>query len=772
MRLNPSPRILTVLGEIEFENWQCISEFLDNSIDAMRKEYLGGEYSQLNPLEQPLRIDVTIPRGKPNPSEFVEISDNGPGMSRDALESSLRAGWTSNDPANNLGLFGMGFNVASARLGSITEVWTARLEDANWTKVTINLAEIGDDFEVPEDSIPKADPAEHGTRVRVTGLHSDRASAFRQKGPLLAERLGRIYSWILLQAPFQILINEVPLRPYQFCVWDASRSVRFGRTEEEISAVQRVDEHLKQAQFCDRCRSWESTNESKCSACGSTELTPKERRIWGWVGIQRYLDSSEYGIDFLRNGRRILVSDKSLFSFENDNGEQEIEYPVEQPANRGRIVGEIHLDHVPVDYRKDRFDTTSKEWKYAREVLRGRGPLKPERAKELGYERNESPIGQLFRGYRRNDPGRRSLIPGDGVSAIHEKAKAWGHQFHAGEADYQLDTIWWNAVEGHETRLEELAKPDDGMGGSADAIAVLQALGIGVETSAISSSRSKELAPQAPGKTVNQQLDDLLTNSTEIALFSRDIYVPILNEDFELEVREVTGGSLLDFARGSQEVPVLVQVKSGKKYLAFFNRASPFFKKFGLHPLHAVTLELAQALLVKTASHSKFSVTKVAEDINLNNFDDHAISPVTVQEQAESLLVEIRQLLVNNSEDFVADLLALVGEDDHDAIVRDLASEISRSTAPEGTLIVSRFPATELSRAVSEVPDAFFGGRVFRDIVSAFKTESAREEYIAGVARLVEAAALASQIVGKHYQVNELRIAQLQLDSLSNEMKR
>ena len=57
---------------------------------------------------------------------MLTVKDNGPGMSLDQLENAVKAGWTGNNPLSNLGLFGMGFNIATARLGLVTEVWTTR----------------------------------------------------------------------------------------------------------------------------------------------------------------------------------------------------------------------------------------------------------------------------------------------------------------------------------------------------------------------------------------------------------------------------------------------------------------------------------------------------------------------------------------------------------------------------------------------------------------------------------------------------------------------
>lgn len=80
----------------------------------------------------------------------------------------------------------------------------------------------------------------------------------------------------------------------------------------------------------------------------------------------------------------------------------------------GRLIGEIHLDHVPVNYQKNAFEFFDRGWLAAVEYLRGSGPLLPQKAKSVGYSPNDSPLGRLFKGYRRNDAGLRYLVPGDG----------------------------------------------------------------------------------------------------------------------------------------------------------------------------------------------------------------------------------------------------------------------------------------------------------------------------------------------------------------------
>ena len=46
-----------------------------------------------------------------NENARVVVKDNGPGMSFEVLEKAVKAGWSGNSPLENLGLFGMGFNI-------------------------------------------------------------------------------------------------------------------------------------------------------------------------------------------------------------------------------------------------------------------------------------------------------------------------------------------------------------------------------------------------------------------------------------------------------------------------------------------------------------------------------------------------------------------------------------------------------------------------------------------------------------------------------------
>ena len=116
-------------------------------------------------------------------------------MTRETLEQAVRAGWSSNDRFDKLGLFGMGFNVSTARLGRRTRVLTTRAGDPEWIGVEIDLDTLGADFEALDIHEPKDDPSEHGTRVEISHLVQDRAEWLRRNAEALRSTLGRVYGW-------------------------------------------------------------------------------------------------------------------------------------------------------------------------------------------------------------------------------------------------------------------------------------------------------------------------------------------------------------------------------------------------------------------------------------------------------------------------------------------------------------------------------------------------------------------------------------------------
>ena len=144
-------------------------------------------------------------------------------------------------------------------------------------------------------------------------------------------------------------------------------------------------------------------------------------------------------------------------------------YPTDHKTIGGRIVGEIHMDHVPLgDYRKMLFDKTTKEWREALHAIKGIGPLAPEARKRWGFGDiyNESPLAQFTLSWRQQMTGAGKITPTTRLLWMadinnHEKydniqALAYYDKFLNGDPAFQDDTVSYELCElGDKLKLEK-----------------------------------------------------------------------------------------------------------------------------------------------------------------------------------------------------------------------------------------------------------------------------------------------------------------------------
>jgi hypothetical protein len=339
--LEPDPRVLPMLGEINLDQWRCVAELVDNAVDGFLKE------SRTTNSIAGAKVDVHLPQAD-SPGATLRVIDNGPGMTPDMLERAVRAGWSGNNPIDSLGLFGMGFNIATARLGSVTEVWTTRSGESEWHGLLIDFDMLRQQrhFRTPRLSRAKADPEQHGTEITIKQLKPEqrRWLAKNANQTAMRKRLAQAYSSMLrpngIPIGFELYVNHKRVEARRHCLWNEDRLVP-GSGGTSIQAVIRINHALADRLYCINCMSWLVDAEvgGSCPNCETMKsVVKRERKVTGWLGIQRYLDQSEFGIDFIRNGRKIEIGNKDLFSW-NDGESEEREYPIDDPRNRGRIVG-------------------------------------------------------------------------------------------------------------------------------------------------------------------------------------------------------------------------------------------------------------------------------------------------------------------------------------------------------------------------------------------------------------------------------------------------
>jgi hypothetical protein len=450
--LTPSPNLLKLLGDLRFDGWQCIAELIDNSIDAIINNPIleKGQREILVLIPKPAKLRVNQP---------LIIEDFAGGMNEEELENAVKAGFSSKNTQTSLGLFGMGFNVATARLANTVEVWTSKVEMDYEIGVRIDLKEMAkrQSFKREKLTRTKKENKKSGTQIVIYDYTPVAENILRVNN--IIDRLNRAYSEkIFNDYNIKIRINDKEITPFKFCIWNPTRIVKIKYSDTPV--WYEINHKIKDELFCENCLSWiggpiDTILNIECPYChNENRIVSKEIKITGWVGIQRYPDPDHYGIDISRNGRILATLDKSLFYWDDERVKEDYrfnpEYPRDTPLYNGRIVGQIEANYLIPKYTKDDFERDDKNWKLAVKFLRGDMPLQHDLANDFGISGlNISPIGKLFRAWRRIHPaGAKTLIfaKADGTPDYITQ-RDWAQKFYAGDdPEYQDDKKWWEAV--------------------------------------------------------------------------------------------------------------------------------------------------------------------------------------------------------------------------------------------------------------------------------------------------------------------------------------
>lgn len=459
--LTPTPQLLQILGDLKFKGWQCIAELIDNSIDAI--------LNSKNISSEDKKIIVTIPTpGKIRAGEPVIIEDFADGMLEVDLQNAVKAGFSGKNTRDSIGLFGMGFNVATACLANKVEVWSSTKNMDSETGVLIDLKDmaVSKSFLRRKLIRPRRHDKKSGTEIKIYDFKKEADSLLKIND--IRHHIKRAYTErIFDDNKISIRINQEEIRPFKFCTWSENVSVKV--KYDEIPAYIEIDKLLRQEDFCERCRIWlgnnvQTTLKVECPSCHSADyIIKKDIHLVGWLGIQRYPDPDHYGIDISRNGRILRKLDKSLFYWDDERVKNDPrfqpEYPRDNVIYNGRIVGQIEANFILPKYTKDDFNSDDENWRLAVKYLRGDMPLQTELAEIFGFNGlNRSPLGSLFRGFRRIDPpGLKTLMfakPDGSGKSDPTRQKNWKEKFYDPNPDpvYLVEETWLKEIEKAELR--------------------------------------------------------------------------------------------------------------------------------------------------------------------------------------------------------------------------------------------------------------------------------------------------------------------------------
>lgn len=665
--LTPDPRVLQMLGEINLHQWRCLAELIDNAIDGFVHAARSG-----SPIDAP-EIGVTLPMAD-NENARVTVKDNGPGMSFESLENAVRAGWSGNDPLSNLGLFGMGFNIATARLGLVTEVWTSRAGDPEEVGVRIDLEELRTtrSFKVPRQTRAKPDHNAHGTTIVVSRLKADQR-AYLARGnnqKTMRKHLARAYSSLLGQSEagtIRLMVGGARLTPRRHCVWSEERTV--SHPDGSVArAVEHIDVKLAPRRYCTHCMRTLAAAEEACpTGSPNCHIVEAERRVHGWIGLQRYLHNTEFGLDFIRNGRKIEIANKDLFEW-SDGDTSEVEYPTDDQRGRGRFVGEIHIDHCRVSYTKDRFERDDPAWSEMVRVIRGEGPLRPIVAKQRGYEGNDSPLYKLYQAFRRSSPqGKNGLWSRVLVVKNNERAQQMAELFDEGDPDYLTDERWWQLVLEQD---KEVLGPAPGDGGDAP-------LPSGFVDEPVPANPGEPTTPSAPPPPPARQ---------PIHELSRKYVHPTFRVEYEIQAYDVASNDP-DLPTGLPWVLRLDDVAT-RTYGFLVDVSHDVFRSTTMTPLDGLLTELTHRTIEFLKGQAQDpSVAGVLADFRKQYCVDTRLDPQEIIALASSVLGDIARAipsligagdgaamyneLEDNEKESVARRMVNRGVPDHKALIAD-----------------------------------------------------------------------------------------------------
>ena len=774
--LTPDPKVLIALTRTPLSPLDALCELIDNSIDGFTAGAIQGA-----PVQNPIIVIGLPSKGDVRDGiGVVQIRDNGPGMTADATEKSVRAGFSGNNPYDSLGLFGMGFNIATGKIGRVTKLHTCRPEEPDSTEVTIDLERIqhARSFRVPYQRVAKIAGFPHGTSLQIGSWWpaGDANQGFVGKLvqfglPSIRREIGRRYASILRRKKVRIVINDVDCDGFEHCAWSKERFVE-RRGHGQVPAQLEFDKVIGSQRRCSACTSLVEAHHTSCPECGALTFRTIEERIRGWVGIQRFDSQTDYGIDLIRNGRVIRIAEKAaFFEFEDELKRVTKDYPID--SQYGRIIGEVHLDHVPVDFLKQDFQRSSPEWARAVLFLRGASSLQPQMP---GADQNKSDLFKLFQGYRRvRTPGRTDMYMGFWDSEeerpkriSREKEKELFGYFQQRLPGYFDDSEWWKLVEqadqppvlelvtcancnaqnppelevcqicAHVLRGHPCVKP-----GCAQIVALSMAIcpACGTRqapeedspwTCGICQRRNSSVDGSCPSCGAARATTDpmsegsLLLDSQQDEPLSRaglSFRLPEggVSQPIDLEVFRVTHPMI---PWGQTERVAITRIATLARCRVFFDPTHPLFRAYRVPPEAAVAQVVADQLLAilprpATATASHFYTNSGIGILVLRALLGHPENPEEVLRQhARELFEMIRERMGTALEGRYSDFVDGMPEDEKRELIMAMiaaGADVAKFTemVSNGSFASFLGPLSVI-RAIEEFPQVVFDGRVWR----------------------------------------------------------
>lgn len=243
-------------------------------------------------------------------NDFIVVEDDGKGMNRDIAEKALKLGYSRKK--NALGEFGLGLKSACTSIGAKFTIKTYPLKKHE-----------GYEFIYDEDKWLSRTDSGWMDELRIFTKNENKQG-----------------TWIKIENPKRKINKQ---RKKDILLDFSKRFSPFIRTGE-------IEIFVNQSKCTPEAIELNKDGEIKFEIKIS-----QNQKLCGWYGLMKKgSDKGQYGFTTFRRGRMITCYDK---------------IGIPHHPTVSKIIGEIHMDHVPVSHSKKEFETESTEYKEAVELL-------------------------------------------------------------------------------------------------------------------------------------------------------------------------------------------------------------------------------------------------------------------------------------------------------------------------------------------------------------------------------------------------------------------
>lgn len=293
--ITPDISVMKNMASISGTVVQRLMELVDNSIDAK----VDGV---------PLQVDVNVV--KKERGSYIEIIDNGIGMTEETADSYFRLGGSQKQ--GKIGKFGMGAKVAILGLGNACCITSYPKEESYAVRMSFDIATFKEwnlKYKVSQRS--EREQGKHGTKIRIDHL-SIKMGSVEKFCERVSEHFAKVYRHYIERGDVMIRVNKkrvkakaLELLPHLFQTFDFE--------------------------------------------------TSSGKRVYGWAGATKEAGVNwRFGFDLIQRGRVIVMNDC---------------LKRQHHTSLTRLAGDIHLDDFAVDIHKGAFLRETEEFEEMQEHL-------------------------------------------------------------------------------------------------------------------------------------------------------------------------------------------------------------------------------------------------------------------------------------------------------------------------------------------------------------------------------------------------------------------